>query len=306
MSTEGLPLQLTEPLFASSPAKLILFGEWAVLSGHPGIATALSPRMNLTVSPAEKLSFDAGEAAAPSFFEFNRACIELLGLDGLCAELKWQREWKLCEGLGSSSATLATIAMAFFDESETADRSALWERLLPVLRAASGTQASGLDLAAQLLGGSVVLESGRVRRVELERPANLWLVHTGEKAVTPTELRSRKLDPGLMSEIGASARRFTQIHDYVSAIDEHYELLAQLGVVPQWVTEARETWISKGLVRTLKTTGAGGGDALLVWMNDPAAAQVLRVDVESRGWWISQAHWNAGAATHAIESGDHE
>ncbi|MBS1985224.1 MAG: hypothetical protein JST16_13725, partial [Bdellovibrionales bacterium] len=75
-------------------------------------------------------------------------------------------------------------------------------------------------------------------------------------------------------------------HDWIDTMDEHAELLQKLGVVPEAIASARQNWINKSWVHALKTTGAGGGDALLVWI-EPEFERELSADIQSRGWWLS-------------------
>jgi hypothetical protein len=98
-----------------------------------------------------------------------------------------------------------------------------------------------------------------------------------------------------MQKIGDSSARFLSTRDWPEAIQSHYEALKELGVVPDFVESARQEWIASGLIETLKTTGAGGGDALLAWIR-PGALPRLTQEIEARQWWISSANWNAEGA----------
>lgn len=288
-------------MIVSAPAKVILFGEWAVLEGGPGIVTALSPRFTAKYQAgagALQLSDESHEAIED--FSFARELIAHLakvsGSEALLqGRLSFERAWPLAEGLGSSSALAACLGALCSSPSgeKKFHPTELWQKILPALAAAQGGRASGLDLAAQIFGGTVILkgEAGP-QPFTLQIPLELRLIHTGQKLSTREALK-RKAAAESMAAIAHSAAAFAADTDrWLPTMDEHFEALCRMDLVPSDIRAAREDWLSRGWIKALKTTGAGGGDALLCW-TEAAAQKDLQTDLINRGWWISHYSWNA-------------
>jgi mevalonate kinase len=138
----------------------------------------------------------------------------------------------------------------------------------------------------------VVLEGDDVTPLFIDRPREIVVLHTGRKMDTAAALNDRRPEESDMKLLGESCRRFLGERDWIRAMDEHARVLERSGVVPAFVSETSRAWKAAGLVRALKTTGAGGGDALLAWSPVDKHA-TLRAEAERLGWWLSPLAWNA-------------
>ena len=288
------------------PAKVTLFGEWAVLDKGPGIATTLDTYYSANYQPREEkgLQLIANQDSycwlhpqkqVDGFFAL--ACKTLQrSLSGSLEKifpgiLTLDRSWKLEEGLGSSSATvLALRVLSDLVKGVPKDKDALWKETLPFYRELQGGRASGLDLAAQIYGNTVSLQQGKVKELSLKSPNNLVLIHTGNKVSTSLMIQKTILSPPALDKIERSATRFLAEQNWEREIEKHYQALYDLNVVPDFVEEARDHWLQNNWITTLKTIGAGGGDGLLCLVNEPYKTE-LAADLNKRGWWVSPYTW---------------
>ncbi len=282
------------PFLASAPAKLILFGEWSVLEPDGwGIATALKPRFhvefNADQSGSCKFISKSDPEVSEDFFLNANKILKNLGFSA-SGTFTFNRGWQLNEGLGSSSALSLCLSLVQLKH-QVPPNDELWQQGLSVLRALQG-KASGLDLGVQIYGKSVCLHKNKIQPIALEFPEELCLIHTGKKISTTETIKNKSPDPEILKRLGSSAALFLENRNWQKTIDEHYEALCDLGVVPDFVKEAREFWTRKFWITNLKTTGAGGGDGLLCWVN-PSQRKSLEEDIRSRNWWISPYDWNS-------------
>jgi mevalonate kinase len=284
----------------------MLFGEYAVLEGHPALAMCLDRRIACEVEAvpggdAIQLRSDAAfaapievplalldEAAAP------RAELSLLwpvlrahaprdaGL-----RLRFDAEFPPTWGLGSSSAsTLAAAgalrALAGLDWQGRA----VFAEVLAAQRQLQGA-ASGYDVATQLLGGFVAYEDAgeaQMRRVEPGAAEPLhWVVGWSRRKASTGEMikqvrRSFPIGHEIYAEIGALARRGIDllaagdVRALGAALNEGQRLLHALGAVPSDLAELLATLQSVDGVLGARLSGAGGGDCVLILADDPAAA----------------------------------
>ena len=317
----------------SSPGKLVVFGEWGVLKGHPALAVALSPRLstecqqdsaigpnemeftsdgvaatrlNLNSSPLPEGQFFSW--ASRTLFELNSDC-QALSFQQMWGglRLKFKRDWPLEEGLGSSSAVILNLIRLHdwrFAKllGKEAPKSVEWERSRALLFKIQGGVGSGIDIAVQNLGRSLVMKNKIPKPLEIGYPNELCLIHTGQKMQTSKVLKERhnKMSK-LQDALGSSCKKFLDKKtNWIECIEEHHEQLTRFEWVPDFVQSLRQEWLGKGWIEALKTTGAGGGDALLTWVPSKQRDKLKR-DLLKRGWWMSQYAWNAPACR--IETG---
>ena len=299
-------------IHTSVPGKVILFGEWAVTAGAPGIATTLDCRLHLDILPGEGT---AGENTAtrvisgdqscsiqdevvPGYFQLVSQVVLILREESDAnlwkgKTLKFTAGWKESEGLGSSSAVVLAMLLAQA-AGGTFARDHLWLRGREILRICQNPRASGLDLAAQVHGGSVILQGEEAFPLLLDFPTNLRLIHTGQKMKTDRALSEKILTEDVGRGIQESTLEFMRRRDWISAIRQHSRILENFGVVPKEVQAAQNDWMNQGWIEALKTTGAGGGDALLTWINPQHEAAIQR-DLNRLGWWMNPHKWTAEA-----------
>lgn len=295
----------------SAPGKVILFGEWAVLEGGPGVAMACPPRLRVDwkvpdapIEDATLLVRGDGHMALwdpnvpldkqnqiPAFLVKTLRLIEsMMMLDPLSeaafrrgGELRIERSWPLDAGLGSSSAIMAVLLELVSPERERVEK---WHLGRESIRRAQGGAASGLDLAAQLRGGTVSLSGDRPRPLSLEIPRQLMFLRGGgEKADTTAFVKENRVPQDARRKLGKSCEKFLETRDWIQALDEHSQILADCDLWPVSLREARQKWLSSGLVSAMKSCGAGGGDTWVLWCEDEKR-EALEQEVAERNWKI--------------------
>jgi len=279
---------------ASAPAKVMLFGEYAVLEGHRAIAMCLDRRISCRVERGGGRL----EVRAPGVFEPSIDLPDNVLEEVACPDPRLQLLWPLLRrhagssglslhfesefpptwGLGSSSASsLAAVAALAGPGPER------FGEVLAAQRKFQGS-ASGYDVATQLLGGFVLYRGGATPKMErLDVPAMDWLLAwTGSKVATGPmigKVRERfGTGHSLYTHIGALAEVAVELlcgghrRALGEALNEGHGLLTQLGAVPQELGERVERLQADSSIFGARMTGAGGGDSILLLVSDRAAA----------------------------------
>lgn len=306
-------------LSASTPAKLVLFGEWAVTKGFPAIATTLNKRFSATFNPvdfnkANEKPYLNLKAGLDNFYWFGQIvpishffytvtqCLESLDYQHLLpGEIFYNCEWDIAEGLGSSGASfLSTFLLAAHHIKKDISKNELFEKVFTNYSNTIHDKASGLDIAAQINGNSIYFNKGNIQSIKIEFPKNLLVIHTGQKLDTNLMLDSIYPPKMFCDKISASVDDFLATRNWEKAIQEHHKHLHTLGVVPDIINNTLKLWKKNNWIHAAKTTGAGGGDALLVLANEDKINS-LHASIKELGWWIQEAAFEApGAILHEI------
>jgi phosphomevalonate kinase len=305
---------------ASSPGKILLAGEYAVLEGGAAVVMAVNRRARAWIAPSPFLA----APAAPSPFLAAAAAVLAaeLGADSAPARaaaavradtdaLRAPSGDKL--GLGSSAAATAAALAACLATAGPLDR-ALLHRLAH--RAHGDAQAaldpaargSGADIAASVWGGVLALEpvaGGDLPPTvsHLTLPAGLELVPvwTGRPADTRVLVAAIRAlaarDPianrRCLDAVAAAAAdlagacRAGDARRAVGAVAAGGQAVLELGRAAgvDLFLEAHRALSLSATARggALKPTGAGGGDIALGAFDDPDRAQQFRADAARLG-----------------------
>jgi mevalonate kinase len=285
----------------------MLFGEYAVLSGHDAVTCAFDARIAVTaealatpelrvdsprVLPAPvQRPLDALSGKAPAGLDFVWACLGARapfpwgGGVALRIDADFPREW----GFGSSSAvTVATLAAL---TGGPLDPVALAAEATALIQRVQGGVGSGYDAANQAVGGLIRYRMPRAPGAlpEVERlplpPADgpsLFAAWTGGKVSTPSMVRQvqKRYPPGdpLYDKLGDLARRAAeaaragQWEAMGDLMDEGQRLHEDLGTSPAALSRALAEARRTPGVLGAKLTGAGGGDSALLLARDEGAA----------------------------------
>lgn len=295
------------------PAKLILFGEWGVLKGYPALGVALEKffECRLEESSKEGLQIESPEyifhwikkeEKAPDFLINTQEALNHIFQKPLHKlnkkKLILKRNWKLSEGLGSSSAlflALLSLDQKLFKNKTHFSKNDLYSFQQQLIHFQKG--GSGFDLLIQACGGFLKTTLNEIDREKIELPKELLLIHTGHKMKTNEALKNREPNERILSEIGKSTENFFKHQNWEVCIHEHYELLKMLDVVPDFVSSLKDEWSEKGWITCLKTTGAGGGDTLMLWTKTKYQETLLK-DIKQKGYWIESGKPTSQSAFH--------
>jgi len=181
---------------ASAPGSLMLFGEHAVLHGHPALAAAIDRRITVQLRPRAddqvcvtsaigRYATRRGTIADDPRFRFVVETLRAFdtALPAGC-ELDLESDFSPELGLGSSAAVTVALLGALDAWCGTdLDRPALHARALGVIRAVQG-RGSGADAAASLYGGVVRIADDPPVITPIAGCPPLTVVYSGSKRKT--------------------------------------------------------------------------------------------------------------------------
>jgi mevalonate kinase len=255
----------------SAPGKLILFGEHAVVYGHPAIAAAVGLRSTV------RLHRHGGPThiRRSSFRDerLQQAVARALPPQGLAVDIA--SELPPGRGMGSSaSIAVAMVRAAVALAGERPDADLLFERSLALERIFHG-QPSGVDNAVSIRGGMVRYRKGPplvLQPIAVQQPLELVVLdsgRTGSTASLVAQVRAARpaVDP-ILDAIGALVERLGELGDdpatLGAAMDENHALLRQLGVSDDTLDGLCAFAREHGALGA-KLSGAGGGGVVLAW-----------------------------------------
>jgi mevalonate kinase len=247
----------------SSPGKVFLFGEHAVVYGKPGIAMAIKPRVFVTVRNTKRPQ----RAKSP----YIDGCFDAMGVLG---SVYINSQIPSSSGLGSSAAvTVATLSAINDEFSLHKTREEIADIAFEIEKKVQKGRASPTDTTVSMYGGIVLITGGSRRRLP---PQNMHLVigdslvsHSTSKMVELVgELKKkhpRIVDPILDAIEGVSMSAIHHLSNPKELgryMDMNHALLEALGVghpqLSKLVLAARE----QGAFGA-KITGAGGGGCMV-------------------------------------------
>lgn len=299
---------------ASAPGKLVLAGEYAVLTGAPALVAAIDRRVTCRITARQSghwqlvsRGFEAhcrcqrdalGDAVAGPAVLVGHA-LRALGMDWrqLPEHLQVEIDSRPCYrhgaklGLGSSAATLVAVAAAL---AALVGRDCELQPLIAAHRAMQGGAGSGSDVAAAWHGGAIRFQNGQVEPVRLPDNLHFAFVHAGWSTRTRDLVarfeswRQGGERPVLQRLIECSAAvfdagdellaRLAAFADALQALDE----AANIGIFSPPHLQGRALAARHGVL--YKPCGAGGGDmgiaiandanALAAWCEEAGAAQL--------------------------------
>lgn len=140
-----------------TPGKLVLMGEYAVIEGAPAVAMAVNRHVVVRAGPSA-----TGGLVALAREETVRRLGVTLGGEEFVADSAALGHGTLKLGLGSSAAVTAGAVASVFhqaclDVEDALVRTRMWDIAHAVHNEFQGSKGSGIDIAASLFGGRVVM-----------------------------------------------------------------------------------------------------------------------------------------------------
>jgi phosphomevalonate kinase len=292
---------------ALAPGKVVLWGEYAVLSGAPALVMAVNRYAACRIGPREAgWLFESLGHAAPAE-RISKA--RLLAVEPPHPLSAWRTCWQVLQritgplpegaevrldttsfhhdgsklGLGSSAAICVASYGAI---SRLLGQSPNYADVMAIHRDLQGGAGSGIDVAAAWYGGMLRFQRGAagVGKVEPWQPPcdlRATFVWTGSPARTTDHLARFRawldradLAPLTALEKAASALfdgldPWRRLPEYVAALEE-LDRAAELGIFSAAHARLQALAIDAGVV--YKPCGAGGGDLGAAFAQDPDAA----------------------------------
>ncbi len=297
------------------PGKIMLAGEYSVLTGGRALACAVNRYMRVTLSSADApgihiqsdlwkddtvtLLADQNPNSLPSYmqpaFLSVRRAQELVPMAAKDCHLTIQCDYPSSYGLGSSSALYLGIITAFFRAHDIQESPLKAAR---DLQQSSQNFASGYDIWTQQTGGIVVYSHDQVQSLTPDCDSYFSVFVGGEGASTaqivPTTydwlLKQDKLQElsrynELLISLGTTlmAKYDEDIElEFFTVMRKQQTILASSPAANRFILELME--LPGAFVNwATKTTGAGGEDAILVFGRAPRRLPA-ESKLEELGW----------------------
>ena len=267
---------------ASAPGKIVLSGEYAVLSGAPAICMAIQRRAIVTIADSPGAG---GAITTPGYVGADAAAI----VEAVSKQRRQARNFELDTrafseqgnkiGLGSSAALVVALVAALENSTD------VFPAALEAHRRFQGGAGSGVDVAAAVYGGLIEYEmqSGNVQSLAWPEGLAMRVLWTGVSASTSAKLdklAATREQPS-RAALGESAEHMAKawrsgdagaiLDGYASYVNvlRQFSLDHDLGIFDAGHDELTDAANIHNLV--YKPAGAGGGDIGVLFGKDPAA-----------------------------------
>lgn len=296
---------------ASAPGKLVISGEYAVLTGAPALVAAVDRRVSCTLATRDAggwrfvstgfddelaISKDAVFVAPPTTIPgvVRRSIAAADAPEHIEVRIDSAACYRdgIKLGVGSSAATVTAVATAFGVMAGGAPRlTDLYD-----LHADFQGGGSGLDVAAAVTGGVIRFEDRVATPVRLPRGIHFAFVFTGAGSQTTALLATfdawrQRGATAPLERLAAASREVADStghpDDFLDALGEYTDLLerfdqaTRIGIFGPGHRKARELSSRLGLV--YKPCGAGGGDTGVGASTDSDAISAFKQSTEAAG-----------------------
>lgn len=286
------------PIRCSAPGKLFLGGEYAVLKGAEAVVTAVDRRVLAVSTKREERQSPVLEVVRKHVIRFlENAGAGPLELPPIQVK---SRDFKIGGkkiGLGSSAAVSASASGLLFELAGLSivdNRQKILEQAIAAHTAAQSGRGSGADVAAAVLGGTLVFTmDGCVEQVDTD---SIHLVPVWSGKAASTTVLIKKIDGFLESDplghrdcfdeldkrAGKLARAYRQgdASLIIDATKQYGKSMDKLGRASGAPIVTKKHALMANLAASLggsaKPSGAGGGDAAVAVFKDREAAAQFR------------------------------
>ena len=299
---------------ASAPGKLVIAGEYAVLSGAPALVLAVDARAKCRIETCDTGGWQF--ATRPPLWDANYRLEDLFngnvrlphpaglvplllrGSNRLLADAKVSLDTEsfFCNGrkigIGSSAAVTVAIAGAL---EELVGVEVAQVKLRDAHARAFGS-GSGLDVATSYLGGFVRYEDGVARNVSCPSELHFGFVFTGSSSSTASMVAKFKMwraanqdcvIDDLCAAATATANSLDNAGEFLGNLTKFIQqlwILDQSACIGIWGEQHK---VCKNIAESLKILykpcGAGGGDTGMAVTADAALLERFMAQVQCEG-----------------------
>lgn len=287
----------------SAPGKLLLFGEHSVVYGYPSIVTAISERLEVTISITDDLPADR---------RFVDGALKAWGA-GRDIKLATKSSFSGKYGFGSSSAVTVATLKALRPDAESRN---IFDTAYKIVLDIQG-KGSGFDVAAATYGGTLYFVTGG-KAIEPLSITNMPLIvgYTGVKADTKTLIADvaakRAQEPEKVDRIFQGITKIVEEAKIKMVegdwqrvgrlMDFNQDYLRNLGVSSEKLESLISAAKSAGAWGA-KLSGAGGGDCMVA-LAPPDKRQAVEDAIAAAGGEV--VHVTANAEGVRVETTDNQ
>ncbi|MGC8497075.1 MAG: mevalonate kinase [Thermoplasmata archaeon] len=206
---------------STAPAKIILFGEHAVVYGEPAIAMAISIRSTVKINRAEKFLIN-GEVPDSKFHSYIKKAIELYWKEGPL-NVTTKSMIPHASGLGSSaSITVSTVSSILALQNDWS-KEKIAKDSFEVEYLVQGT-ASPTDTSTVTSGGVVLVSRHKPTALlwEIEKEGNRWYLNN-------IDISQLSLVIGCSSIKGITHEQVEKVRRYVNNSSFAREVIKEIG-----------------------------------------------------------------------------
>lgn len=304
-----------------APAKVVLWGEYAVLAGAPAAVLALNRNAEVKLEPAELFSsFTASGLLAPGLhtpelpdLPITSLLLAILkhlnkkeALGAIRCHMDTSRFYADGEKLGIGSSAALCVAL-YHAVCAYIEHQPNLQEAIEIHRVWQGGSGSGMDIAASWHGGVIRFQNGEVSQIEWPDSLFFDVIYTGSSASTFEQIGKfsewrNTGDTSTLDELCAQSEalfsNYTQEAawaDYIAAL----RALDQAGHLNIFTQEhERLATIAHGLSVAYKPCGAGGGDIGISISNDPSRLTEFKQQATQAGFTSLQTE----IALHGVHS----
>ena len=272
-----------------SKAKLILFGEWAVLKGSECVGLTLEAEFSLTPTPS-KLTNLISQKATLTNDEWFMSCLKAIKNKFQTDEnfsFKSSCDWTYTEGLGTSSALFLSLYKHYSHRSNK--KNIKWDEVISTFFDIESNNGSGADLAIQFMNKPCIYKKPEAPHplTNFAWPKEVHLIHGPGKLKSNQMIKKINPDDRFCTKIKESTHDFIEKRDWEKAITEHRLELDKIGVIDPRMKVFESKLKQRSQKAAIKSLGAGGLDALLVWSPDASAVDKCLDEFKFEGWYKS-------------------
>lgn len=221
---------------AFAPGKCILFGEHAVVYGHPAVAIAIEQGVNVSIEKFDDWIIDGKSFDHSKYPHISHILYDIYGYKGKPLKIKIESQLFSAAGLGSSAALSNAMGAALhklIKPQEELDIIKLAKIGHSAEAAAQEGRASPTDTAASALGGCIVVSGEKVTGTEHVFDAELvtpegkrsWSVC---KAILPEEVEDVWLILGFTGEGSPTGKMVADVADLLSRDPDKKNIMTKI------------------------------------------------------------------------------